>query len=95
MAEQCKFEDLKATNIECPTCFKGTLEPSRGRFGPLYKCTAKGCGFYLETRPLGKKCKYVRDGKKCGSLIVEGTKTIPDRCSDKTCPNRNPHKLGK
>ncbi|MFT7460288.1 MAG: hypothetical protein ACI909_002976, partial [Planctomycetota bacterium] len=29
------------------------------------------------------------------SLIVEGTKTIPDRCSDKTCPNRNPHKLGK
>ncbi len=23
----------------------------------------------------------------------EGTKTIPDRCSDKKCPNHNPHKL--
>jgi hypothetical protein len=25
----------------------------------------------------------------------EGTKTIPERCSDKTCPNHNPHKLKK
>ena len=93
MAKECKFEDLKPTNIECPACRKGTLEPSRGRFGPLYKCTAKGCGFYVETRPLGRKFKTIREGKKCGALIVEGTKTIPDRCSDKTCPNRNPHKL--
>lgn len=23
----------------------------------------------------------------------ESTKTIPERCSDKTCPNHNPHKL--
>lgn len=23
----------------------------------------------------------------------EGTKTIPERCSDKTCPNHDSHKL--
>jgi DNA topoisomerase-1 len=84
-----------STGVTCPDCKKGTLEPARGRFGPIYKCTNKpDCKFYLESRPTGKKCNYPRDGKKkCGHLMVEGTKTIPDRCSDKTCPNRNPHKL--
>jgi hypothetical protein len=33
------------------------------------------------------------DGTKCDELMMEGTKTIPERCSDKTCPNHNPHKL--
>ncbi len=95
MAIQCNVEELKPTGITCPACRKGTLEPARGRFGPLYKCSATGCRNYVETRPTGKKCRYERDGKKCGALMVEGTKTIPDRCSDKTCPNRNPHKLNK
>ena len=27
--------------------------------------------------------------------MMEGTKTIPERCSNKTCPNHNPHKLGE
>ncbi len=27
--------------------------------------------------------------------ISEGTRTIPDRCSDKNGPNHNPHKLEK
>jgi len=26
---------------------------------------------------------------------MEGTKTIPERCSDKTCPNHRPDKLEK
>jgi hypothetical protein len=26
--------------------------------------------------------------------MMEGTKTIPERCSNKACPNHNPHKLG-
>jgi len=25
--------------------------------------------------------------------MMIGTKTIPERCSDKTCPNHNPHKI--
>ena len=29
----------------------------------------------------------------CNALMMEGTKTIPERCSDKTYPNHNPHKL--
>jgi len=90
-----KFDDLKPTGVSCSLCGKGTLEPASGRFGPVYRCSAKGCNFYVETRPRGKKCKCRRGDKKCVALIVEGTKTIPDRCSDKTCPNRNPQKLKK
>lgn len=93
----CRVEDLPPTGVKCPLCGKGELAAARGRFGPVYKCDADvkpRCKFFVETRPTGKKCQYVReDGKRCGALIVEGTKTIPDRCSDKTCPNRNPHKL--
>ncbi len=43
-------------------------------------------------KPTGRKCTSDRGGKAC-ALMVAGTKTIPDRYSDKTCPNRNPHKL--
>jgi hypothetical protein len=94
MAKECKLSDLAPTGTKCPACRKGTLDPARGRFGPLYKCT-KGCGFYVESCPTGKKCQFLRNGEKCGALMVEGTKTIPNRCSDKSCPNRNPHKLVK
>lgn len=91
---QCSHADLPPTNVKCPQCRKGTLEVARGRFGPIYKCTEKGCGHWLDSRPTGKKCTYINRGKKCGQLMVKGTKTIPDRCSDRSCPNRNPHKLG-
>ena len=90
-----KFEHLKPTGVSCSSCRKGTLEPASGQFGPVYRCSAKECDFYVETRPTGKKCKHLHDDKKCDALMVEGTKTIPNRCSDKTCPNRNPHKLKK
>lgn len=91
--DKCAHADLPPTGVSCPRCAKGTLEVARGRFGPIYKCTSKGCGFWLPERPTGKSCNFVRRGKICGALIVMGTKTIPDRCSDRTCPNRNPHKL--
>lgn len=86
---------LPPTGITCPECGQGTLEPARGRFDPVYKCTAKGlCKFFLTARSTGDVCSYpTEDGRPCGHLIVEGTKTIPPRCSDKSCPNRNPHKL--
>ena len=95
MNKECSYKDLKPTGVICSSCRKGTLEPAQGRFGPIYKCSALLCTYFVETRPTGKKCKFIRDGNKCGGLIVEGTKTIPDRCSDKSCPNRNPHKLKK
>jgi hypothetical protein len=41
----------------------------------------------MKAKPTGNICNI------CGALMMEGTKTIPERCSDKTCPNHNPHKL--
>ncbi len=93
--KECAHADLPPTGVSCPSCKRGTLEVARGRFGPIYKCTSKECKYWLPERPIGKKCSFIRNGKKCGALMVMGTKTIPDRCSDKTCPNRNPHKLQK
>ena len=92
---KCAHTDLPPTGVRCPSCKQGTLEVTRGRFGPIYKCTRKECAFWLPERPIGKKCSFVRNGEKCGALMVMGTKTIPDRCSDRMCPNRNPHKLTK
>lgn len=91
----CPDLGLPPTEVRCPDCSQGTLELARGRFGAIYKCTHKGCGYWLDSRPIGGKCTHLRDGKKCGALMVQGTKTIPDRCSDRSCPNRHPHKLAK
>lgn len=91
--KECPHAHLPPTNVQCPVCRAGTLEATRGRYGPIYKCTEKPCAFWVPERPTGAKCSYRRDGRECGALIVEGTKTIPDRCSDKSCPNRSPHKL--
>lgn len=93
--EDCKFSELTPSGVTCPECKEGELNPARGRFGPVYKCTHKGCKFWIDSRPTGENCTYLRSGTECGALIVEGTKTIPDRCSDRSCPNRNPHKLTK
>lgn len=93
MKSKCPHAELPSTNVKCPECKKGTLEVTRGRYGPIYKCTNKPCTFWLPERPIGKICKFRLGKKTCGALMVMGTKTIPDRCSNKTCPNRNPHKL--
>lgn len=95
--EACPYEALTPTDVTCPLCEQGKLVPARGRFGPVYKCdadTKPKCKFQVTSRPTGEICQYPRDnGRPCGALMVEGTKTIPDRCSDRDCPNRNPHKL--
>ncbi len=95
MAKCDKFSQLTATGVLCPECGEGEMVPKMGRFGPMYRCSEHPtCGFWLSTRPTGYVCTYVRDdGTECGALMVAGTKTIPERCSDKSCPNRNPHKL--
>ena len=89
----------KATGVKCPMCKDGEMIERRGRFGLFYSCSNyPTCKHAIKAKPTGKICDYQREdrgGEKCGALMMEGTKTIPERCSDKTCPNHNPHKLDK
>lgn len=94
---KCKFikkdeaeEARKRTGVACPTCKKGDITERRGRFGPFFSCSNyPDCKFIMKSRPTGAVCQ------ECGSLYMEGTKTIPDRCSNKSCENYNPHKKVK
>ena len=91
---KCKFikkdeaeEARKKTGVPCPVCKVGDLTERRGRFGIFYSCSDyPECKFAMKSKPTGNICK------ECGSLMMEGTKTIPERCSNKSCPNHNPHK---
>ncbi|OGZ02137.1 MAG: DNA topoisomerase I [Candidatus Liptonbacteria bacterium RIFCSPLOWO2_12_FULL_60_15] len=94
---KCKFvkkdpaEEAKGkTGVACPLCKKGEMVERRGKFGLFYSCSNyPECKNAIKARPTGRICTM------CGSLMMEGTKTIPERCSNKTCPNHNPHKLEK
>ncbi|MBX4211165.1 type I DNA topoisomerase [Candidatus Parcubacteria bacterium] len=94
---KCKFikkdaelEKKQSTGIKCPVCKEGEMTERRGRFGIFYSCTNyPKCKYAIKAKPTGNLCKI------CGSLMMEGTKTIPERCSDKNCVNHNPHKLDK
>lgn len=92
---KCKFikEDeeekkRKMTDVECPMCKKGKMMERRGRFGIFYSCeNYPTCKNAIKAKPTGRLCPL------CDSLMMEGTKTIPERCSNKMCPNHNPHKI--
>ncbi|MBP6884077.1 MAG: type I DNA topoisomerase [Candidatus Pacebacteria bacterium] len=94
---KCKFiksdeadEAKKRTGVMCPDCKTGDITERRGRFGLFYSCSNyPKCRFAIKAKPTGNICK------ECGSLMMEGTKTIPERCSNKTCPMHNPHKIKK
>lgn len=80
----------KMSGVQCPVCKKGEMMERRGRFGIFYSCSNyPDCKNAIKAKPTGRICDL------CGSLMMEGTKTIPERCSLKTCPNHNPHKLMK
>lgn len=93
---KCKFikqdeEELKKkmTDVTCPTCKRGKMMERRGRFGIFYSCSNyPDCKNAIKAKPTGRICDL------CQSLMMEGTKTIPERCSNKMCKNHNPHKLG-
>jgi len=93
---KCKFikqdeEELKKkmTDITCPVCKKGKMMERRGRFGIFYSCSDyPDCKNAIKAKPTGNICEL------CDSLMMEGTKTIPERCSNKMCRNHNPHKHG-
>lgn len=94
---KCKFvksdeadDAKKRTGVICPECKKGDITERRGRFGIFYSCSNyPKCKFAIKAKPTGNICK------ECGSLMMEGTKTIPERCSNKACKMHNPHKLDK
>ncbi|MFH0845812.1 MAG: type I DNA topoisomerase [Patescibacteria group bacterium] len=101
---KCKFikEDeeekkKKMSGVKCPDCKDGEMMERRGRFGIFYSCSNyPKCKNAIKAKPTGNICNYIREdkgGQPCGALMMEGTKTIPERCSDKSCPNHNPHKL--
>jgi len=78
------------TGVKCPLCQEGEMIERRGRFGIFYSCNNyPKCKHAIKAKPTGKLCDL------CGSLMMEGTKTIPERCSNKTCPNHRPDKLKK
>ncbi|MFY9462981.1 MAG: type I DNA topoisomerase [Candidatus Sungiibacteriota bacterium] len=75
------------TGIACPVCKQGSMVGRRGRFGIFYSCSNyPKCKYAIKAKPTGAVCPL------CSSLMMEGTKTIPERCSDKNCPNHNPQK---
>ncbi len=94
---KCKFikEDegekkKKMTGVVCPTCKKGEMMERRGRFGIFYSCSNyPDCKNAIKAKPTGNICPM------CQSLMMEGTKTIPERCSNNKCPNHRPDKLNK
>jgi DNA topoisomerase-1 len=104
---KCKYVEKSEEQLEkekngvkCTDCSDGVMIERRGRFGIFYSCSNyPDCKNAIKSKPTGRLCTYNReDGKNklanmCGHLMMEGTKTIPERCSDKTCPNHNPHKL--
>lgn len=88
---KCKYvkqseNGKNGTGVKCPKD-GGEIMERRGRFGPFYSCANyPTCTFVMRARPTGNVCTL------CGSLMMEGTKTIPERCSNKACENHNPHK---
>lgn len=92
---KCKFvkqdpaeAERAKTGVACPVCKKGEMVERRGRFGLFYSCSNyPDCKNAIKAKPTGRICK------ECGSLMMQGTKTIPERCSNKSCPMHNPHKL--
>lgn len=94
---KCKFikEDeeekkKKMTGVKCPACKDGEMMERRGKFGIFYSCSNyPDCKNAIKAKPTGNICNM------CGSLMMEGTKTIPERCSNNKCPNHRPDKLNK
>ena len=99
---KCKFvkqdpaeAERAKTGVACPSCQKenragGEMVERRGRFGPFFSCSNyPDCKNISKARPTGKTCP------ECGALMMQGTKTIPERCSNRSCPMHNPHKREK
>jgi DNA topoisomerase-1 len=80
----------KKTGVKCTDCSDGEMVERRGRFGLFYSCSNyPTCKNAIKAKPTGAICPM------CSKLMMLGTKTIPERCSNKSCANHNPHKLAE
>lgn len=87
--KDANLNPLNSSGVLCPVCKKGDMVERRGRFGIFWSCANyPDCKHAIKAKPTGNTCPL------CQSLMMEGTKTIPERCSNKVCPNHNPHKIG-
>ncbi len=92
---KCKYIKKDAipansTGIKCPVCKTGEMSERKGRFGIFYSCSNyPKCKYAIKAKPTGRLCPT------CGALMMIGTKTIPERCSDKTCLMHRPDKIEK
>ncbi len=95
---KCKFikkdvnlNPVVSSGVKCNVCKKDAdMIERRGRFGIFWSCANyPECKHAIKAKPTGNICPM------CQSLMMEGTKTIPERCSNKACVNHNPHKLEK
>ncbi len=92
---KCKFikkdpelEKQNSTGVKCTECKDGYMMKRMGRFGEFYSCSNyPDCKLAIKAKPTGNLCPM------CGKLMMEGTKTIPERCSDKNCPNHRPDRI--
>jgi DNA topoisomerase I len=92
---KCKYieksqeeKEKNNTGVKCNHCASGYMEERKGRFGAFFSCNNyPDCKHIVKTKPTGEFCKM------CTEMMIEGTKTIPTRCSSKTCPMHNPHKI--
>ena len=86
-AAEKEREAKMSTGVHCPKCETGVITERRGKYGAFFSCNNyPTCDFNMKSRPTGDKCEI------CSSLMMEGTKTIPVRCSNKSCENHTPNK---
>jgi DNA topoisomerase-1 len=94
---KCKYiqedEETKkanSTGVKCTECKDGEMMKKMGRFGEFFACSNyPDCKHAIKAMPTGNHCPM------CGALMMQGTKTIPERCSKKDCPMHRPDKLEK
>mgnify|MGYP003429875910 FL=1 len=87
--KDANLNPVVTSGVKCNVCNKDAdMIERRGRFGIFWSCANyPECKHAIKAKPTGNLCPM------CNALMMEGTKTIPERCSVKTCPNHNPHKL--
>ena len=89
--KDANLNPVVTSGVKCNVCKKDAdMIERRGRFGIFWSCANyPECKHAIKAKPTGNLCPM------CQSLMMEGTKTIPERCSSKVCANHNPHKLNK
>ena len=87
-SEEEKKENL--TGVKCTECTNGEMLKKQGRFGEFFSCSNyPKCKNAIKAKPTGDLCPV------CNKLMMNGTKTIPNRCSQKMCLMHRPDKLSE